>query len=355
MDRIARIEAILKEAYTPSQARNGEDESYHIPPAEVLQKTSPYAPDQEQQQLQQRIPLSPPQTNYSYQLLQCTPPQDAHTAALSHRRSSHTPAAGHVPDSSNPSPPSLNLGTHKEMSHKSPQVSQLVDSRTAYNESYRDVNDVDIDPALRPGQKTPMDQIIDNIHSPESPDWEYHGPASFLSLCSKAGIDWVAERTGSTEFAQVAMNFRRSTTKLLKLDHKLSTKRAPEPDRETAFRYATEYFEKAPDAPFDIIVRSRFEARLRTHFDGAGTSEQDEDSAWYALRNVVYAQGCRLELGNKGYSFNYTKPQIAGWQYFENSLSKHSELCFSRTGLMAVQALLCMVFQSWHTYLEVHG
>lgn len=48
-------------------------------------------------------------------------------------------------------------------------------------------------------------------------------------------MDWVVKRTRSTNFFQIAKNFSRSITKPLKLDQKITTERAPEPDVAAAF------------------------------------------------------------------------------------------------------------------------
>lgn len=82
---------------------------------------------------------------------------------------------------------------------------------------------------------------------------------------------------------------------------------------------------------------SWFEAQLRAQWDG---KISNENYSWYALRNTVYAFGCRLELA-KSASFReaYTK----SWQYFENAMTVHTDLIYYKTDLMAVQALIAMV------------
>lgn len=87
--------------------------------------------------------------------------------------------------------------------------------------------------------------------------------------------------------------------------------------------------------------RPTFEAHLRSHFEHRASAEED-DPSWYALRNTIYASGCRLFLA-KDHSTSFLDAQVQAWQYFENALSVITELEFSPTGLSAVQALTVMV------------
>ena len=96
------------------------------------------------------------------------------------------------------------------------------------------------------------------------------------------------------------------------------------------------YFDEAPEAAFGIVLRSRFAAKLQSHFNGA----PDDDPAWYALRNAVYAVGCRISL-SKTHSF--TEAYRKAWCFFENALSAHTEIIYFRTSILGVQALAVMV------------
>lgn len=106
------------------------------------------------------------------------------------------------------------------------------------------------------------------------------------------------------------------------------------------FRFEA-YFEEAPEVAFGVVERSRFEARLRAHFDGT----MPDDKAWYALRNVLWATGCRALLAK---TVGYLKASQASWAFFENALSVHTEILFLRTSMMAVQAIILMVANSRH-------
>ena len=100
------------------------------------------------------------------------------------------------------------------------------------------------------------------------------------------------------------------------------------------------YFENSFESMFGVVYRPEFEARLRIHFEEPGSSE--DDPAWYALRNTVYAGGCRIVL-SKGNHISFTDAENQGWKYFQNALSVHTDLLFAPTGLSAVRALAAMV------------
>lgn len=97
------------------------------------------------------------------------------------------------------------------------------------------------------------------------------------------------------------------------------------------------YFDGASDAVFGIVNRSWFENRLQSHLSNP---RAEEDPAWYALRNAIYASGCRLELSKR---CTFREAYQAGWSFFENALSVHTELLYFRTSLLAVEALTVMV------------
>jgi len=88
-----------------------------------------------------------------------------------------------------------------------------------------------------------------------------------------------------------------------------------------------------------VVYRPSFEDRLRRHF---GPGNSSDDPSWYALRNTIYAFGCRTIL-SKDPHVTFKQAQAQAWQYFENALEAHTNLLFTPTGLTAVQALTVMV------------
>jgi hypothetical protein len=63
------------------------------------------------------------------------------------------------------------------------------------------------------------------------------GPGSLLSICSPAGIAWVAERTGSSEFGDCAQMLTMDISGRRKPMTKAPFERNPEPDQEEAWKY----------------------------------------------------------------------------------------------------------------------
>ena len=93
------------------------------------------------------------------------------------------------------------------------------------------------------------------------------------------------------------------------------------------------------DSLFDVVHRPEFEHHLRGYFNNRYS---DIDPAWYAVRNAVYASGCRLyHSANQEASFS--RIQEEAWGYFSNALSVHSDLLLRSPSLRAVRALLAMV------------
>ena len=97
------------------------------------------------------------------------------------------------------------------------------------------------------------------------------------------------------------------------------------------------FFKGGYEAPFGIVQRSWFEARLRTHLTN---HKSDDDASWYALRNIIYALGCRYEMSRTA---TLLESSQRSWSYFENALSAHTDLMFLPSSIVGVQALALMV------------
>jgi len=96
------------------------------------------------------------------------------------------------------------------------------------------------------------------------------------------------------------------------------------------------YFEDTPEEAFGIVQRPWFESRLRAHFSGT----IPDDKANYALRNVLWACGCRIVLSKTA---TFREAAQASWALFENALSVHTDILFLRGSMVEVQALILMV------------
>ena len=99
------------------------------------------------------------------------------------------------------------------------------------------------------------------------------------------------------------------------------------------------YFERSVDSLFEVIHRPEFEHHLRSHLSNR---LYDDDPAWLALRNTVYASGCRL-YRSQNHSDSFVSIQQEAWHFFSNALSVHSDLLLRSPSIRAVRALLAMV------------
>ncbi|KAH7351463.1 fungal-specific transcription factor domain-containing protein [Pyrenochaeta sp. MPI-SDFR-AT-0127] len=167
------------------------------------------------------------------------------------------------------------------------------------------------------------------------------GPMSYLSICSSPAIRWISQVASTPEFASSASTFSLDTTRTLKMDKKMSSNREHEPDHDTARIYMNAYFQQSLESVFAVINRGQFETRLDSFF---ASGQKNDDAEWYALRNAVYASGCKVYLAQQCQTDSFDLSQAESWKYFENALSVHTELVYMRSGLMAIQALVTMGF-----------
>ncbi|KIW06082.1 uncharacterized protein PV09_03253 [Verruconis gallopava] len=188
---------------------------------------------------------------------------------------------------------------------------------------------------------TPKTWAEDSVVSPQISNFEHHGPTSYLSICSHPAVRWISQMGSAPDFVSTAQNFSLNTTRTLKLDSKLSTERAPEPDADIARIYCDAYFQYSMEGVFGVVDRKQFETKLEAQFCG---DLKNDDPEWYALRNAVYASGCKVYLSRLSRSNSFVKSQEQAWKYFENALSVHTELIYMRSSLMAIQALVTMAF-----------
>ncbi|KIW95658.1 uncharacterized protein Z519_04243 [Cladophialophora bantiana CBS 173.52] len=163
-------------------------------------------------------------------------------------------------------------------------------------------------------------------------------PGYWLSICSGPGRAWIRKRIGSDEFEEISEELQDSWAKALKLEHNEPASKCAEPEPQLAWKYCNAYFERSVDGLFGAVYRPEFERYLRAHLSG---KLDYNDSAWYALRNVVYAGGCRISRSEDA-SANFVGVQREAWGYFQNSLSVHSELLLTRPSLRSVRAWLAM-------------
>ncbi|KAJ5624438.1 hypothetical protein N7510_000747 [Penicillium lagena] len=170
-------------------------------------------------------------------------------------------------------------------------------------------------------------------------NWEHHGPGSWLSICSDPGVRWVISRTGTNGFDQIAHDLIGDWTKHLTLSQLPIGENSPEPDIQTAWQYCTAFFDHTHDPVLAVVYRPEFEAQLRLHFQRPRSP--DEDVAWYALRNAIYAVGCRA-AASTGNAKDFHQIQQKSLKFFHNAFSVYTNLLYMPSGLTAVQALVIM-------------
>ncbi|KAH0844475.1 putative fungal specific transcription protein [Fonsecaea pedrosoi] len=186
------------------------------------------------------------------------------------------------------------------------------------------------------------DAVTDSPHDLESILPNHYvtlaGFGYWLSICSGPGIAWICQKHRSDEFAEIAEEMKASWARQLKLEHTQPMSQSAEPEPSLAWLYCEAYFERSVDNLWESVYRLEFEQHLRSHLAGKG---QGDDPAWYALRNVVYAGGCRM-YRSQFPEANSSDVQRESWSYFSNSLSVHSELLLTRPTMLSVRALLTM-------------
>lgn len=182
------------------------------------------------------------------------------------------------------------------------------------------------------------------------------GPNSYLSICTDPGVEWIASRIGASDYATCATSLASMISRKLRLHEPLSQKRVPDPPENTAWLYTKgestgifvcvslilivdriAYFKESIEATYYTIDATAFEKRLRQHYTGSHTTG---DSGWYALRNMVFASGCRIEEFK---NCSWTEAQSRARVYFDNALSVEADLLHHTPRLVAIQALIAMV------------
>ena len=150
------------------------------------------------------------------------------------------------------------------------------------------------------------------------------------------------QRTVEADFASTAQKLTTAWNRPRFFKTVMNRSANDEPDIETAWRYCKAYFENSFESVMGIVYRPDFEARLRNHFE-QGAPTCTGDVAWYALRNIVYAAGCRQLLLEDG-AVTFTEAQAQSSRYFENVLSIHTELLYGPSSLDTVRALVALAF-----------
>ncbi|CAH0046653.1 unnamed protein product [Clonostachys solani] len=168
--------------------------------------------------------------------------------------------------------------------------------------------------------------------------------ASYLSICTFPAIKWVSSQAGMSDFLVSARRLSKTVMQGESLGQVVGSARTAEPSYQVAMEWSKAYFDSCLDSIFGIIHREDFENRLRDHFQTNPDSRSD--ASWYALRNTIYASGCRVSLCADSGPESFSRSREQSWKYFENALSVHTELLYVSTDIMSIQALILMAFHA---------
>ncbi|KAH7126494.1 fungal-specific transcription factor domain-containing protein [Dactylonectria estremocensis] len=197
-------------------------------------------------------------------------------------------------------------------------------------------------PVSPPSTAAPDDCGPDTTAEQENSDPQ--GCPSYLSICTFPAAEWISRQVGKPEFLASARRLSKEVMKGERLERVISPERAPEPDKETALKWTKAYFDSCLDSVFETTDRHEFERRLDVHFKGDANSTSNK--SWYALRNIIYASGCRYSLSEASSPTAFTESRAQSWKYFENALSVHTDLLYVHTDLTSIQALVIMAFHA---------
>ncbi|CRG86432.1 hypothetical protein PISL3812_03438 [Talaromyces islandicus] len=195
----------------------------------------------------------------------------------------------------------------------------------------------------------------ENCQTKQNDQNEHHGRASFLSICSPAGVEWVCGQLGNSNFRHSAARLALFVTRRLKMTKPLGVERMPDPDYQTALKWTagqcvvlnsinapskahanSAFFDESFEHSLGLVPRRAFEARLHQHYRHQLTQN---DLTWYALRNTVFAVGSRLVALPAGQPSTFAASEKLSWLYFENALSAHTNLVYMPSDISVVETL----------------
>ncbi|KAK4893289.1 hypothetical protein LTR27_008412 [Elasticomyces elasticus] len=178
-----------------------------------------------------------------------------------------------------------------------------------------------------------------SLASAENASWQYHEPWAWTSICSEAGLKWVLSVTGNRDFFAAAKQFTNDIVQTPAHEATGSSDRAPTIISESmAWEYTNAFYDDSWEANLGVIDRQDFEMHLQAYH---GNQKIENESAWFALRNTVFACGYRSLLA-KDPSTSFATSQAEAGRYFKNALSVLSAILVPPSSLIAVRALTLM-------------
>lgn len=256
------------------------------------------------------------------------PPREASSnISLSPTTQSHLPHRQESEDHHSP-------GLPMEPPNKRPRI----DGPTTTHKAYRSGTQPPNQSSITSVETCQASTLYDNEDEP----LQFSHPNRFLSIFDENAIDWLTRELGTTDFIFGARKLAAEVGRREKLSHIVQSQRKSDPDYSTALTWTQAYFKQDSHIVFGIIVESLFYEHLRLHYE----SGAKDDPAWYAIRNTIFATGCRFTLSEDDSPASYAEACRQAWGFFENALSVHTELIYYQTSFTAIQALLIMAFYS---------
>ncbi|KAK5731725.1 hypothetical protein LTS12_027226 [Elasticomyces elasticus] len=105
-----------------------------------------------------------------------------------------------------------------------------------------------------------------------------------------------------------------------------------------AREFTNAFYDDSWEANLGVIDREDFEMHLHAYH---GNQKIENESAWFALRNTVFACGYRSLLA-KDPSISFATSQAEAGRYFRNALSVLADILVPPSSLIAVRALTLM-------------
>ena len=176
----------------------------------------------------QVIPYEPPATGYTITTSSASQRLESHALSTSSLSERSHPAQQNGPSRFSNDP---TLVTFVEQD--SPSAFQM-------QERLLSTTDQTTQSALQSSPQSVIDQpdFEEDVLNTETEYWEHHGPWSFVSVCSQPGIQFVCDRTQSSDFVEIANRLTKAWSRRLRLNQaQARPRRSPELDEATAWRY----------------------------------------------------------------------------------------------------------------------
>lgn len=237
---------------------------------------------------------------------------------------------------SNPSSPSLTLGTPQQDGNNSSPRSALTSPEPQSEKTQEKRNENEKSPEEVEALSDMMCSLVTN----NCGETRYIGSSSGFSIFSPKGIQWVNEKTGDSSFQQMISSASVDENKWAywkpEVFSDLFERRVfrPLPPKNECISLLRDFFENF-NCMFPLFHQPTFMHLAERHY----SRDPYEGSGWWASLNVALAIAHRLRV------MSNLVPQDEdrkAWGYLKNAMGVFTELTMRNTDLLSVQALLGM-------------